>query len=104
LKYDYSSFNERNFLEDFNKLSFIYINDASDRNYDKFLSDVALLVNKNLPSKLITKRELKFKSKPWISYKIQKMIKPRDRNLRKFARDESENNLVVYKIYWETCR
>ena len=37
VKYDYSSFNERTFLEDFNKMNFNYINDASDvdTNYDK---------------------------------------------------------------------
>ena len=80
LKYDYSSLSERNFLEDFNKLNLNYTNDASDidTNYDKFLSDLTLLVNKHAPSRLITKRELEFKSKPWISYRIQKMIKLRD--------------------------
>ena len=42
LKYDYSSFSERNFLEDFNKISFGYINDSADidTNYNKSLSDL----------------------------------------------------------------
>ena len=81
LKYDYSSFNERNFLEDFNKIRFGYINDSADidTNYYKLLSDLTSLVNKHVPSRTLTRRELKFKLKPWISYKIQKMIKIRDR-------------------------
>ena len=101
LKYDYSSINERNFLKDFNKLSLNYINDASDidTNYDKFLSDLTLLVNKHVPSRMITKRELKFKSKPWINYRIQKMIKLRDRFLRRLAHNKSENNLLIYKKF-----
>ena len=101
LKYDYSSFNERNFLKDFNEFSLNYINDASDidTNYDKFLSDLTLLVNKHVPSRMTTKRELKFKSKPWISYRIQKMIKLWDRFLRRLTHNKSENNLVVYKKF-----
>ena len=101
LKYDYSSFNERNLLKDFNEFSLNYINDASDidTNYDKFLSDSTLLVKKHVPSRMTTKRELKFKSKPWISYRIQKMIKLRDRFLRRLTHNKSENNLVVYKKF-----
>ena len=78
-----------------------YINDASDidTNYDKFLSDLTLLVNKHVPSRMTTKRELKFKSKPWISYRIQKMIKLRDQFLRRLTHNKSENNFVVYKKF-----
>ena len=85
----------------FNEMSFSYINDASDidTNYGKFLSDLISLVNKHVPSRMVTKRELKFKSKPWIKCKIQKMITIRDRFLRKFNQDKSENNLVVYKKF-----
>ena len=101
MKYDYSSFNERNFLEDFSKISFGYINDSVDidTNYNRFLSDLTSLVNKHIPSRMITRGELKFKLKPWISYKIQKIIKIRDRFLRKFNQDKSENNLVVYRKF-----
>ena len=51
LKYDYSSFNERNFREDFNKTRFGYINDYADidTNYNKFLSDLTSLVNNMFP-------------------------------------------------------
>ena len=97
LKYDYLSFKERDFLKYFNKFSLNFINNASDidTSYDKFLSDLILLVNKHFPSRMITKREFKFKSKPWISYRIPKMIKYRDRFLRRFTHNKSENNLVV---------
>ena len=58
LKYDYSSFSERNFFEDFNKMNFNYINDESDTdtNYGKFLSDLTSLVSKHVPSRTITRR------------------------------------------------
>ena len=60
LKYDYSSFNERNFREDSNKIRFGYINDSADidTNYNTFLSDLTSSVNKHVPSRTITRREL----------------------------------------------
>ena len=82
-------------------MSFNYINDSSDTdtNCGKLLSDLTSLVNKHVPPRKITKTELKFKSKQWINYRIQKMTKTRDRFLRKFNQDKSENSLAFYKKF-----
>ena len=85
-KYDYSAFNETNFIRDFDDIDKTYINEVSDANanYDKFLNDVTTLVSNHVPIKKFSKREVKFKTKPWINPGIQKMMKIRDQMLRKF--------------------
>ena len=100
-KYDYSAFNETNFIRDFDDIDKTYINEVSDANanYDKFLNDVTTLVSNHVPIKKFSKREVKFKTKPWINPGIQKMMKIRDQMLRKFKRTKSRNTLTVYKKF-----
>ena len=75
-KSDYSRYNEGNFVSDFNEIEFSYLNGSSDisNNYDQFLKDITLLVEKHVPTKQCSKKESKLKGKPWIKYGVQKMI------------------------------
>ena len=52
-KSDYSRYNEGNFVSDFNEIEFSYLNGNSDinNNYDLFLKDITLLVEKHMPTK-----------------------------------------------------
>ena len=85
LKRDYSSFNENCFLNDFTILDLNYLRDDNDINYiyNKFLEDITNLVDKHVPLIRCTNRESKLKTKPLINHRIQKMMKVRDRLLRK---------------------
>ena len=76
-KSDYSNFNEVNFVHDFNQIDFEYLNESSniDSNYDRFLKDVMSLIEQHVPSNKYSKKESKFKTKPWITNRIKKMIK-----------------------------
>ena len=89
-KSDYSRYNEGNFISDFNEIEFNYLNDNSDinKNYDQFLKDINLLVEEHVPTKYCSKTESKLKEKPWIDYRVQKMMKIRDRILRKLKRKD----------------
>ena len=101
LMYDYSTFNERNFINDFSKIDFNYLNYGSDVNssYNKFLDDVTSLVSKHIPNIKCSKRELKYRSKPWICNRIKKMMRIRDRLLRKWRHSKSESAFNVYKRF-----
>ena len=60
LKSDYLSFNEKNFRNDFTAMDFNYIYNSTDVHCDnnKFLDDVTSLVEKHVPTKRCTKKEL----------------------------------------------
>ena len=90
LKRDYSSFNENSFLNDFTKLDLNYLHNDNDIShiYNKFLEGIANLVDKHVPLIKCTNKELKLKTKPWINHRTQKMMKVRDRLLRKMKKIE----------------
>ena len=78
-----------------------YLNNDSDINriYDKFLEDITTLVEKHVPIIKCTNHESKLKAKPWINNRIQKMMKVRDRLLRKVKKDRNETNKQFYKKF-----
>ena len=79
--YDYSSFDETSFINDFRNIDFSYLNNSLniELSYDAFLKDITELVDRHVPSRKCTRKELRFRNKPWINKRIQKMIKIRDR-------------------------
>ena len=55
-------------------MDFNYVYNSTDFNcaYNKFIDDVTSLVEKHVPTKRCTKKQLKLKAKPWINKRIQK--------------------------------
>ena len=96
-KSDYSRYNEGNFISDLNEIEFNYLD--INKNYDQFLKDINLLIEKHVPTKQCRKKESKLKGKPWIDYRIQKMMKIRDRSLRKLKKKRSAGNIALYKKF-----
>ena len=101
LKSDYSSFNEKNFLSDFSAMDFNYVYNSIDVDcvYNKFLDDITSLVEKHVPTKRCTKKELKLKAKPWINKRIQKMMRIRNQLLRKMKKSKCEDTIKLYKSF-----
>ena len=98
-KRDYSSFDERSFLSDFTRLDFNYLYEDSDIDwtYNRFLEDITTLADKHVPIIKYPKKEAKLIAKPWITNRIKKMMKVRDRLLKKMKRNKSETNRQFYK-------
>ena len=46
-----------------------------------------------------TRKELRFRNKPWINKRIQKMIKIRDRIFKKLKNDKSLTNKTLHKKF-----
>ena len=99
LKSDYSSCNEINFVHDFNQINFGYLNDSSTiyGNYDRFLTDMMSIIQQHVPTDKCSKKESKFKTKPWITNRIQRMKKVRDKSLRIMKKKQSSSTVALYK-------
>ena len=84
LKCDYSRFNKDLLVEDFNQIDFTYLENSDldmNNKFDGFLKDLNTLTNKHAPVKRRSRREMKLKDKPWITNRILKMMRIRDRTL-----------------------
>ena len=85
-QYDYSKFSEHLFPNDSKKLSWEdIVNQNSNINVklDRFYEKVYCTVIHHAPLKTVNKKQLKLGSKQWVTPHIQKLIKHRDKLLRK---------------------
>ena len=101
-KHDFSKLNEQNSTEDFNnqEFSFLELNNMDiNAKFDRFLEVLSSLSDKHASITKRSKKEIKFKNKPWIKCKIQKMIKSRDKILHKLSKNKSANKLTLYKTF-----
>ena len=101
-KYDYSSFEEDKFLEDFNQIDFTYLENSDfdvNNKFDRFLKDLNTLTNKHAPIKRRSRKEMKLKDKPWINKRILKMMSIRDRILQKLKKQQTPDDLKLYKKF-----
>ena len=72
---------------------------STNRKFDLFYEIVFSYVDYHVPIKKLSKKDLKFLSKPWINLKIQRLIKYRDKLLRKLNRTFTHNNEYLYKKF-----
>ena len=101
-KYDYSRFKEDKFLDDFNQIDFTYLENSDldvNNKFDRFLKDLNTLTNKHAPIKRRSRKEMKLKYKPWINNRIQKMMRIRDKILQKMKKQQTPDNLNLYKKF-----
>ena len=66
---------------------------------DRFLKDLNTLTNKDAPIKRRSRKEMKLKDKPWINNRILKMMRIRDRILQKLKKQQTPDNLKLYKKF-----
>ena len=101
-QHDYSKFSEQAFVNSFNKLSWNDINDVNlniNNKFDKFYEKVHLTVIEHVPLKKVNKKQLKLRLKPWVNSHIQKLIKHREKLLRKLRKSHSAAIEELYKKF-----
>ena len=101
-KYDYSRFKEDKFLDDFNQIDFTYLENSDldvNNKFDRFLKDLNTLTNQHAPIKRRSRKEMKLKDKPWINNRILKMMRIRDRILQKMKKQQTPDNVKLYKKF-----
>ena len=101
---DLKNFDKESFLLDLALINWddlIYPNDAN-QSFDNLLSKINKLVDKYMPLKKITKRELKKMYKPWITDRILDSIKKKDKLFDRYikAKNKTTKELIhdEYKI------
>ena len=96
------AFKEDNFLDDLNQIDFTYLdnNDLDVNNkFDRFLKDLDTLTKQHAPIIRRSRKEMKLKDKPWINHRIQKMMRIRDKILQKMKKQQTPDNLNLYKKF-----
>ena len=64
-----------------------------------FLTNLNDLVSKHAPLKKLTKKDIKFREKPWINSKIKKMMHIRDKVLNKLKKKSDDTTKALYKKF-----
>ena len=57
------------------------------------------LIGNHCPRKKLNKKSLKLRTKPWINYRIQHMMRIRDKLFHQFKQTESSEDYSYYKQF-----
>ena len=99
-KRDFSKFDEQKFVDSFagNNLDFLADRELSLKSLIYFTKTFHHMLSIMHPKKM-NKRDLQLHEKPWITSKIQKLIKHRDKLLRKLNRKFTYDTEYLYKKF-----
>ena len=89
-------------MDDFVNLDLDYLKDNFldiNSKFTKFLSSLDIRVTNHAPLKKLSKRDMKFRNKPWSNGKIQKMMRIRDRLFHKIKRNNDTSLKDLYKKF-----
>ena len=99
-KHDFSKFNEQAFINTFEEQNLNFVHDKNlslNSKFDKFYQSLSSHVDNHAPPKKMNKKDFRLHEKPWVTPKIQKLIKYRDKLLRKLNRKFTEAGEYLYK-------
>ena len=101
-KRDYPRFNESDFLEDIETVNWNKeLADSNDPSvmFDQFYSILSSIVDKHVPSKQLSIKEIKQLSKPWITKGLRVSIEVKNKFYRKYLRNRSWYYHDKFKLY-----
>ena len=101
-QHDFSNLNEGKVLNDFASLNLSFLNDSAldvNAKFNRLLSSLEKLVKTHAPLKKLAKSDIKFRNKPWINGKIQKMMRIRDNLLKKIKKNKDQSLIDLYKQF-----
>ena len=99
---DFSRLNEDSVLNDFATIQWQDVLSESrnvNQLFDVFFSKCSEIVNKHLSMRKLSRREVKFNSKPWITKGLRKSINNKNIMYRHFVRTKSSYSHHEYKMY-----
>ena len=102
---DWKQFDNEKFIHDFRNADWketlqLHKNDP-DFSFDSFYEKITTLIDKRVPTKTLTKKQILSKSKPWITTAIKKSIAKRDQIYKRFikSKDQSEIKEHIFRQY-----
>ena len=99
---DYSKFNETALIEEVQSIEWyaVFSSDSNPSNmFDLFYSKLSGLVDKYIPLKQLSKRDLKFQSKPWITSVIKVSINVKNSLYKRYLKTKSLYYYIKFKHY-----
>ena len=100
-KRDYSNMHERDLIEEVQSIRWENELPAGNANeiFNSFYSCISTTIDRHAPLKKLTKSEVKFMAKPWITTAIRKSIKTKNELFKIYLKHKCEYNHGKYKIY-----
>ena len=96
-----TNFDKENFLLDFLGIDWNEVisleNNNPNQSFNSFFVEIDSLVNRYIPLKKLTKKEVKSHFKPWITTGIRNSMKKRDKIYKKYIKAKTTN--VNMKIH-----
>jgi hypothetical protein len=101
---DYSQLNELDLIDDFQHVNWQTVLQVSTCNdpssmFDLFYAKTTEIIDKHIPVKELSRKEIKLKSKPWITQAIQKSINIKNKLYKKFLKTKSSYYHSKFKLY-----
>ena len=105
---NFKYFNEREFQETLNGINWdnIVSLNASDPNLSmsNFYNQINILLDEVAPYKKLTKKEIKLKSKPWVTIDIQHLMQKRDKLHHKYCQESNKTKKEELYINYKKLR
>ena len=98
---DYSKFNEPDLIDEVRGINWQHVLTDPDPStlFEIFLNKMSSIIDKHLPIKRLSKKELKIQSKSWITSGIKKSIYVKNKLYQKYLKTKSQHYYSKFKIY-----
>ena len=101
-KRDYSKFDQQAFISEIQLIDWETIfasNNSACNMFKSFYFKISSIINKHIPVKQLSRREVKLKSKPWISKALRKSIQIKNNYYKKYLKTKSTYYHTKFKLY-----
>ena len=101
-KRDYSKFDQQALISEIQLVDWetIFVpNDSACNMFKSFYSKISSIINKHIPVKQLSRREIKLKSKPWISKALRKSIQIKNNYYKKYLNTKTTYYHTKFKLY-----
>ena len=100
--YEYNKIDVNTFLMDYSSLDWSDLDNnelSCNSKFDIFLNKTIDFISRKVPCHKLSKKQLKFPTKPWINKDIQKKIKYRDKLFRQVTKSGNTQTRHLYKTF-----
>ena len=101
-KRDYSKLDQQVLVNEIQSIDWesVFVSSANPCNmFKSFYSNISSIIDKHIPVKQVSRRELKLQSKPWISNALRKSIQIKNNYYRKYLKTKSTYYHAKFKLY-----
>ena len=104
---DHKKMNVEQFKKDMDCINIEhYLHEAEDINqpYNVYQDELVKVIDKHIPFKYLSRKEFRWKLKPWITNGIKKSIKLKNKYYKKYIKNKSNYWFKLYKFYLNSIK